>query len=190
MSHGTHKFVCLRACEYVSTYLGSDIIFTPFLNVSKYTMTSLEKLHKETAKCGVYKEAPFSDWQSTLQTRFTIITTYKILLYKMEYHKLQQLKKEDKFSDKADVALKLCPDGSQLSININGTTLNATKTSFSATIGNFSISVNGCDLSTLHPPQDLPLPPTLVVSISEGNPLHVISGDADPPYVTANIETG
>ena len=46
---------------------------------------------------------------------------------------------------KPDVGINLCPDGNQVDLDIEGTTLNVTKTSFNMTIGRFSISLNNKD---------------------------------------------
>ena len=101
----------------------------------------------------------------------------------MEYNKLELLKK-DKHIGKA-VGLTLFPDGSQLEITINGTTLNVTKTSLDAIIGNFNIGISCRNISNILPPQhSSQAPNVLVVSVSQSNPLHVISGD--PPHVTAS----
>ena len=85
--------------------------------------------------------------------------------------------------------LSLYPDGNQLSMSINGTNIEATKTLLKANIGNFSVSVNCSDLPEPHPARHVRSLPILVVSVSEGNPLHVVS-NADPPYVTAGIGLG
>ena len=103
----------------------------------------------------------------------------------MEYQKFQQLKK-DTVSEKEDVALNLCPNGSQFSIHINGTTLTATKTALKATIGDLSISINFQNHSKLLPSQNTSAQTILVVS--GDNPLHAVMGT--PRYVTANITLG
>ena len=82
--------------------------------------------------------------------------------------------------------LSLYPDGNQLSMSINGTTIDATTTSLKTNIGNFSVNINCSDLPKPHPARNVRSLPTLVVSVSEGNPLQVVS-NADPPYVTASI---
>ena len=91
-------------------------------------------------------------------------------------------------SEKEDVALNLCPNGSQLqfSIHINGTTLTATKTALKVTIGDLSISMNFQNHSKLLPSQNMSAQTVLVVS--GDNPLHVVMGA--PRYVTANIMLG
>lgn len=103
----------------------------------------------------------------------------------------QTVPAKDKRNNKDDIALNLSPDGSQLSISINGTTVNVTKTSFNATIGDFSIIIK-CpdrDLPKLLPAQDMPtLSTILVISISKNNPLQVVLGDTS--YVTSNITLG
>jgi len=73
----------------------------------------------------------------------------------MEYNKLQLFKK-DKHIGKA-IRLTLFPDGSQLGISINGTTLNVTKTSLDVIIGKFNIGSSCCNFSNTqdnssHPP--------------------------------------
>ena len=79
-----------------------------------------------------------------------------------------------------NVALNLCPDGSEINISINGTTLNATKTSLNITIGNFTININSLIK------QDAPLPSLMAVfSITQGTPLHVVLGDS--PDVRATL---
>jgi len=85
---------------------------------------------------------------------------------------------------KAGIALNFCPDGNeQLNISINGTTLNITKTSLDAIIGNFRINIDCHDVPT---PGDDPLPSqTTIVSHTLGKPFHVISEDS--PYVTATL---
>ena len=79
-----------------------------------------------------------------------------------------------------NVALNLCPDGSEVNISINGTTLTATKSSLNVTIGNFTINVNS--LIKGHTPM-----PSLVavISITQGTPLHVVHGDS--PDVKATL---
>ena len=79
-----------------------------------------------------------------------------------------------------NVALNLCPDGSEINISINGTTLNATKTSLNITIGNFTININS--LIKEH----APMPSLMAVfSITQGTPLHVVLGDS--PDVRATL---
>ena len=105
-----------------------------------------------------------------------------------------ELPKKNKSSKKLDdtnVALNLCPDGSEINISINGTTLNATKTSLNVTIGNFIISINCHDPHTLIM-QDEPIPPTpsqtssvALGSFIQQNPLHVLLGES--PHVTATL---
>ena len=79
-----------------------------------------------------------------------------------------------------NVALNFCPDGSEINISINGTTLNATKTSLNVTIGNFTINVNSLMK------EDIPLPSIVaVISVTQGTPLHVVLGDS--PDVKATL---
>ena len=87
-----------------------------------------------------------------------------------------QLPEEAKSSEttvEKDVVLNLCPDGSKFSININGTTLKATKTSLRATIGCFTINID-----SLIPPQDAQTNIVQVISITQGHPLHIVLGDS------------
>jgi len=83
---------------------------------------------------------------------------------------------------KAGISLNFCPDGSQLGISINGTTLNITKTSLDAIIGNFRINIDCHDVLT---PEDNPLPSQTAIYSHIGKPFHVISEDT--PYVTATV---
>ena len=83
-----------------------------------------------------------------------------------------QLPEEGKTVEK-DVVLNLCPDGSKFSININGTTLKATRTSLGATIGCFTINID-----SLIPPQDAQPNIVQVISITQGYPLHIVLGDS------------
>ena len=79
-----------------------------------------------------------------------------------------------------NVALNLCPDGSEINISINGTTLDATKTSLNVTIGNFTININSLIK------EDVPLPSLMAVfSVIQGTPLHVVLGDS--PDVKATL---
>ena len=94
-----------------------------------------------------------------------------------------RLMKKDRFSEKLDdsnVALNLCPDGSKISMSINGTTLTATKTSLNATIGNFNISINDCTLIKGDCPVPPPPPePSLVAVVTtHGYPFHVTLEDS------------
>jgi len=85
------------------------------------------------------------------------------------------------------VSLDLCPDGSQLSISINGTTLNVTKNSCDITIGNFSIKLNNqCCNRTSYPLSAIQPSTVAVVSLSLGTPLHIIS-TGDSPQITAAL---
>lgn len=85
--------------------------------------------------------------------------------------------------DDTNIALNLCPDGSIINLNINGTTLTVTKTSLNATIGNFIINISCHDAVTLIR-EDEPLPPKpsestslALASFMQQNPLHVVLGD-------------
>ena len=79
-----------------------------------------------------------------------------------------------------NVALNFCPDGSEINISINGTTLNATKTSLNVTIGNFTININS--LMKV----DIPMPSIVaVISVTQRTPLHVVLGDS--PDVKATL---
>ena len=105
-----------------------------------------------------------------------------------------ELLKKNKSTEKSghnNVALNLCPDGSEINITINGTTLNATKTSLNVAIGNFTININHHDPHSLII-EDEPLPPTppqpsLVAlgSYIQQNPLHVLLGEC--PHITATL---
>ena len=103
-----------------------------------------------------------------------------------------RLMKKDRYSKKSDdsnVALNLCPDGSKISMSINGTTLTATKTSLNATIGNFNISINACTLikGDFPVPPPPPEPSLTVVYTTHGYPLHVTLEDL--PCVKANLSS-
>lgn len=112
---------------------------------------------------------------------------------------LTQLLKEDRSREKADesnVALNLCPDGSKIDISINGTTLAVTKTFLTATIGNFTISINCNDACTLTK-EDKPLSPVppkptsesvLLTSFIQQNPLHAVL--EDPAHIKATLPLG
>lgn len=95
--------------------------------------------------------------------------------------------------DGANVALNLCPDGSEINININGTRLTATKTSLNATIGNFNISINCCNDACKLIKEDTPIPqpppvPSLVALVTtQGNPLHVALGDSPDVKATLSL---
>ena len=86
--------------------------------------------------------------------------------------------------EKRNVVLNLCPDGSKFSININGTTLKATKTSLRATIGCFTINID-----SLIQPLDAPI--VEVINSEQGHPLHIVLpvGDRDSPVVKANLSS-
>ena len=94
-----------------------------------------------------------------------------------------ELPKKDTLSEETghdNVALNLCPDGSEVNISINGTTLTATKSSLNVTIGNFTINVNSLIKV------DTPMPSLVaVISITQGTPLHVVLGDS--PDVKATL---
>ena len=93
----------------------------------------------------------------------------------LELLSTQQLKE----NRRSNVALNLCPDGSEINININGTNLTATKTSLNVSIGNFIINIkpqNDCTLIKEY----IPAPPSPssssvvgLVSVTQRNPLHV-----------------
>ena len=92
-----------------------------------------------------------------------------------------QLPEKNKdISDNASVALNLCPDGSKISMSINGTTLTATKTSLNATIGNFNISITDCTLikGDFPVPPPPPEPSLVAVITTHGYPLHVALEDS------------
>lgn len=83
-----------------------------------------------------------------------------------------------------NVALNLCPDGSKINIKINGTTVNATKTSVNVTIGTFIISIGNHNAYTPIK-EDRPISPSppVVISVTlasfiKRNPLHVLLGDS------------
>lgn len=95
--------------------------------------------------------------------------------------------------DGANVALNLCPDGSEINININGTRLTATKTSLNATIGNFNISINCCNdacklIKEDTPiPQPPPVPSSVALVTTQGNPLHIVLGDSPDVKATLSL---
>ena len=92
----------------------------------------------------------------------------------------QQLNKNNcsNKTDNANVALNLCPDGSEIDISINGTTLKANKSSIHITIGNFTININ-----SLGGPCDFPLPNIVpVISVTQGTPLHIVLGSRFQGY--------
>ena len=90
----------------------------------------------------------------------------------------QLSEKNNSKSDDANVALNLCPDGSEMNISSNGTTLTATKTSLNATIGTFTININAHTLMI----EDAPAPPLelslVAVVTTHGYPLHVAVEDS------------
>ncbi|XP_065910825.1 uncharacterized protein [Dysidea avara] len=98
---------------------------------------------------------------------------------------LELLNKDSKLQNDK-VSLDLSPDGGQLSITINGTTLNVTKNSCDITIGNFSIKLNSHLNRTPYPLSVIQPSTVAAVSLSLGNPLHIIS-TGDSPYVTAAL---
>ena len=112
----------------------------------------------------------------------------------MKVSPAEQLK-ENQSSKKvndANVELDMCADGSEISIIINGTTLNVTKTSLNATIGNFIISINCCEPCRLMKEDELMLPappqPTSLVALGsfiQQNPLHILLGESS--QVTAKF---
>ena len=79
-----------------------------------------------------------------------------------------------------NVTLNLCPDGNEINISINGTTLNVTKTSLNVTIGNFTININ-----SLIKEDALLSSKVAVISVTQGTPLHVVLGDS--PDVKATL---
>ena len=99
----------------------------------------------------------------------------------LELQQTHLLRKDrpSKKSDDSNVALNLSPDGSNLNISINGTTLNATKTSLTAAIGNFTININSHELireDDLYVPPEPYVPPessSVAVITSQGYPIHV-----------------
>ena len=100
-----------------------------------------------------------------------------------------RLMKKDRCSETSDdsnVALNLCPDGSKISMSINGTTLTATKTSLNATIGSFIININDCTLIIQDIPPPPPQPSLTAVYTTHGYPLHVTLENS-PPCVKANL---
>lgn len=89
----------------------------------------------------------------------------------------QQKNRINEEHDQFNTAVNLCPDGSEISISANGTTLTATKTSLNVTIGKFTICIKSCDDHTLIK-EDNPIPSAVaLVSIAKGTPLHVILED-------------
>ena len=84
------------------------------------------------------------------------------------------------------VSLDLSPDGGQLSIIINETRLIVTKSSCDITIGNFSRKLNSHLNRTPYPLSVIQPSTVAAVSLSLGNPLHIIS-TGDSPYVTAAL---
>ena len=104
----------------------------------------------------------------------------------LELPSTQQLKE----NRQSNVALNLCPDGSEINISINGTNLTATKSSLNVSIGNFTINIKSHDDYTLIK-EDIPLPPPLpsmvgLVSVTQRNPLHVELGE-DSSCVKATL---
>ena len=91
---------------------------------------------------------------------------------------------------KPNIDINLHPDGNQVDIDINGTVLNVTKRSFDITIGKFSISLSS--QSTINPlvtsTHLLPSPilAVAVLSVSTGNPLHIVTGDSGASVI-ANL---
>ena len=83
-----------------------------------------------------------------------------------------------KESDNSNVALNLCPDGSEINISANEATLTVTKSSLNAIIGTFTISIGTPTLMT----GDAPAPPLelslVAVVTTHGYPLHVALEDS------------
>ena len=106
----------------------------------------------------------------------------------LELRQTQLLKKDrpSKKSVDSNVALNLSPNGSKLNISINGTTLNATKTSLNATIGNFTININSHELIREDVPYVPPEPSSVAVITSQGHPIHV-AVEEDSACVKANL---
>ena len=104
-----------------------------------------------------------------------------------------ELPKKDTSSEETgddNVALNLCPDGSEVNISINGTTLTATKTSLNVTIGNFIININCCHSNphiVIVKDEPSPIQSSLVAlgSFIQQNPLHVLLGES--PHATATL---
>ena len=83
-----------------------------------------------------------------------------------------------KESDDSNVALNLCPDGSEINISVNEATLTVTKSSLNAIIGIFTISIGTPTLMT-GDAQAPPLEPSLVAVVTaHGYPLHVTLEDS------------
>lgn len=81
---------------------------------------------------------------------------------------------------KPNVDIDLDPDGSQVHIDVNGTVLNVTKTSFNVTIGNFAVTLkpnNSIDIDTST--NRVAKNPLVIVILSSynGKPLHVLTDD-------------
>ena len=104
----------------------------------------------------------------------------------LEIQQTHLLRKDrsSKKSDDSNVALNLSPNGSKLNISINGTTLNATKTSLNATIGNFTININSHIKAYV--PNEPEEASSAVVITSQGYPIHV-AVEEDPACVKANL---
>jgi len=86
-----------------------------------------------------------------------------------------------------NMSLELSPDGSQLKITINGTTLMVTKNSGDITIGNFSTKLNNSCNKTPYPLSVIKPSMVAVISRSLGTPLHIISTGDSPPQVTVTL---
>jgi len=97
-----------------------------------------------------------------------------------------KLLKKDSKPQNDKISLDLSPNGSQLNITINGTTLNATKNLCDITIGNFSIKLNNYSNRTPYPLSTIEPSTVAVISRSLGTPLHIIS-IGNSPHVTAAL---
>lgn len=103
--------------------------------------------------------------------------------------------KEAQLADDPNVEINLDTDGNGIDININGTTLNATKNSCNITIGNFSITLKDKkkkDISTIADLLNvnvreviLPISYSAVISSLTKKPLQIVGGD--DPSITANL---
>ena len=87
-----------------------------------------------------------------------------------------------KESNDADVTLNLCPNGSEINISVNETTLRATKSFLTTTIGSFTVNIN----STIK--QDAPRPSLVpVISAIQGTPLHIVLGNSPDVRATLSL---
>ena len=90
-----------------------------------------------------------------------------------------------------DVGINLFPDGNQVDIDIDRTTLKVTKSSFNITIGRFSISLNNKETENPSPDHSSDRELTrqtsiFVISVHTGHPLLVVK-EEDSTSVTADI---